>query len=290
MSTRWARVALILLGVGSSMGRAPSLRMRSARTGGHACQAIKGALVCDEFESYDVGASPGGVWSSVETNGSVSVGDQRSWSGRKALRLSTEPQNHEGIKTAMLRFDGGSVLPVKSNRLFIRFMYYLEPLPAEPFHWTFVQAAGLVKGENYTGVLRYGGEPALDSASGAWRMLANYDDLDFYSHAGPGSDCFVHAENVTLPEGRWTCAEMEFDGGARVATTRLRMDGAQVDGLTALGVGQNCVNGQPDSLPWLSPVIDQMQLGWESYSPDAYQRVMWVDDVVIATEAIGCPS
>ena len=42
---------------------------------------------------------------------------------------------------------------------------------------------------------------------------------------------------------------------------------------------------------WLAPpAFTTLHLGWESYQTSSNDRNLWVDDVAVATERVGCPS
>jgi hypothetical protein len=68
---------------------------------------------------------------------------------------------------------------------------------------------------------------------------------------------------------------------------RFWLDGMPVDSLTMTGTGQGCVN-QGASFVWAAPTFQQIDLGFESYQRDD-ARVIWIDDVALSTQRVGCP-
>ena len=40
---------------------------------------------------------------------------------------------------------------------------------------------------------------------------------------------------------------------------------------------------------WFAPRFARMNLGFESYQADSAPRVLWIDDVVLDGQRIGCP-
>jgi hypothetical protein len=46
---------------------------------------------------------------------------------------------------------------------------------------------------------------------------------------------------------------------------------------------------QPATFPWSAPNFASLELGWESYQSDS-ARTLYLDDIVIARERVGCPS
>jgi hypothetical protein len=243
----------------------------------------------EDFEGYQAGQVTGAAWT-VETSpgATAAVDTSQARSGSKSVRIHTPAGT--GTKTAFVRLAGAGGLPAAGNAFFGRMMFLLESAPeaADPaVHWTFVQAGGVVAGQTYRALYRYGGQhPVIDGAIFAGsQLMANYETPDWYEGVGPGSDCWHHANRVVVPVGRWTCAEWQFDGPAD--SMRFWLNGAAVESLTVSGTGEGCVN-QPSDYPWTAPVFDHLDLGWQSYQPDA-ARTIWIDDVAIAPTRIGCP-
>jgi hypothetical protein len=46
---------------------------------------------------------------------------------------------------------------------------------------------------------------------------------------------------------------------------------------------------QPQTFTWAAPDFSTLELGWESYQGDS-ARTLYLDDIVIATARVGCPS
>ncbi len=167
-------------------------------------------------------------------------------------------------------------------------MFRLESAPTASVHWTFLQGSGLIAGQTYHALYRYGGQhPVMNGSTFVGsQLMANYETPDSYGGTGPGSDCWKHANKTVVPVGSWSCAEWQFDGPNN--TMRFWLDGAAVDTLTVTGTGEGCVN-QPASYVWTAPTFDRLDLGWESYQHDT-ARTIWIDDVVVSKTKVGCPS
>jgi hypothetical protein len=166
-------------------------------------------------------------------------------------------------------------------------MFRLESAPTASVHWTFVEGSGLVPGQTYHALYRYGGQLPVTQGSTAVgsQLMANYETPDSYGGNGPSSDCWFHSSKVVVPVAKWSCVEWQFDGPNN--TMRLWLDGAAVTSLTVAGVGQGCVN-QPATYPWTAPTFDRLDLGWESYQADD-ARTLYIDDVIVSTSKVGCP-
>jgi polysaccharide lyase-like protein len=273
----------------------------AAATGGGTAQASSGgaagsgaadpcatAIFCDDFESYTAGQAPGGNWTSSTNLGTVAVDETQARSGQKSVKFTT--QSSSGTKTAYIRLanaTGKTIFPAPGNSFYGRMMFRLEAAPTASVHWTLLEGSGLVPGQTYHALYRYGGQLPVTQGSTfvGSQLMANYETPDSYSGSGPSSDCWAHADQVVVPVARWSCVEWQFDGPNN--TMRLWLDGTAVTSLTVAGVGQGCVS-QPATYPWTAPTFDRLDLGWESYQADD-PRTLYIDDVVVSTTKVGCP-
>jgi hypothetical protein len=248
------------------------------------------ALICDDFELDSTGSPPGGFWSATQNGGTVSVDATRAFSGNHSLLARTA--EGMGYKSAMAGFTDPNRLPVAGNVLYGRMMFYLESAPTKSMHWTFVDGSGQVADPSggYTAIYRYGGQlPVTDGASfRGTQFMANYETPDHYGTPGkgPSTDCYRQAEQELAPVGVWACAEWLFDGPNNAM--RFWLNGEQIDELAINGTGDGCVD-QPAGYTWLAPSFTRVDVGWESYQPDD-ARSVWIDDVAIGEERIGCPA
>jgi hypothetical protein len=171
-----------------------------------------------------------------------------------------------------------------------RMMFRLEAAPTGDVHWTFLEGSGLVPGQSYHALYRYGGQHPITSGSTTGsQFMANYETPDSYQGTGPKTDCWQHANKVVVPEGKWSCAEWQFDGTSN--TMRFWLDGAAIDSLTVTGAASGSTAGcgnQSATYPWTAPTFDRMDFGWESYQQDS-ARTIWIDDVVLSKTKVGCP-
>jgi hypothetical protein len=151
-----------------------------------------------------------------------------------------------------------------------------------------VQGSGPVLGQDFRGACRFGGQLPVGDSS---QLMANVDTPDFYSGKGPGTDCWRQGVGETVPIKRWTCLEWLFDGTAPAAVgMRFWLDGRALGSLTVeSGRAEECVH--QDAASYVLPSPDfaaRLDLGWESYSADAAPRTLWIDDVALGTERVGC--
>ncbi|WP_437278180.1 hypothetical protein WME90_44320 [Sorangium sp. So ce375] len=260
--------------------------------GGTACEA----LLCDGFESYEGQAANGdklGKWTvyTAMAGSTVSVDTEKAYSGAKSIKVTTPASTGDSnYKSAMIKFtDAGAPLTAE-NVIHGRMMMFLEAAPTGDVHWTIIDGSGTIPdsdfmGKPYAAQYRYGGQHPVAAGS---QLMANYDTPGFWSDpkTGPETDCWNHAAETTVaPVGKWSCVEFSFDGPKN--EMRFKLDGKELTDLTVTGTGQGCAN-KVENYEWTAPAFDSIGLGWESYQADA-TRTMWIDDVVIGTEPIGCP-
>ncbi|HEX7671084.1 MAG TPA: hypothetical protein VF395_15925, partial [Polyangiaceae bacterium] len=139
------------------------------------------------------------------------VGDQK-FGGLKSAKFTT--QMSTGGKTAFIQLSRATVFPVPGNMYYGRMMFRLESAPEASVHWTFIQSGGVVPGDTYHALYRYGGQHPV-TQGGTFvgnQLMANYETPDSYSGNGPSSDCWHHAKGTVVPVGRWACVEWQFDG------------------------------------------------------------------------------
>lgn len=273
-------------GGGATGGTSTGGTTSQGGTGG--ADPCKTAVLCDDFEAYDPGGAPAGPWAVSTNNGSVVMDTTHARSGSRAVKVTADASG--GYRSAMLVLQGGGLLPVAGNIVFGRMMFWLDSAPEGTVHWTFIDGQGPVPGQGYSALYRYGGQHPITN-NGTFvgsQLMANYDTPDSYQNppVGPGSDCWLHSDKKVVPVGKWSCAEWQFDGPA--SKMRYWQDGVELPDLAMNGTGQGCVNQGAD-FPWTAPTFERIDLGWESYQADD-ARTIWIDDVAIGTERIGCPS
>jgi hypothetical protein len=273
---------------GTSSGGAPNggASNGGADADGGAADPCKAARFCETFETYPTGKPPAGGWKAQTNLGAISVVDTEHFGGGKSVKFTT--QSASGGKTAYIRLDVASVFPAPGNMYFGRMMARLESAPEQSVHWTFIQSGGLIEGQNYHALYRYGGQQPIKNGTTfvGTQLMANYETPDSYGGTGPSSDCWNHSNAKVMPVAKWTCIEWQFDGPND--TMRFWLDDAAIDTLTVQGKGQGCVH-QDKTFEWKAPRFDNVQLGWESYQQDT-ERTLYIDDVVISTTRVGCPA
>ncbi|WP_437738933.1 hypothetical protein [Sorangium sp. So ce1335] len=278
-------------GGGATSGTGGGATTGTGGAGGGDTACADGALICDDFESYEGQGAPGDKWKvyTAKDGSAVTVDTTRAFSGTKSVKVTTPASSGDDYKSAMIQFQDPAALPVEGNVVHGRMMFFLESAPDTDVHWTIIDGAGTVPGKDfqgmpYTAVYRYGGQHPIASGS---QLMANYDTPGQWTTppTGPTTDCWHHAEGKVVPVGEWTCVEFSFDGPNN--EMRFWLNNEEITELKMSGTGQGCANNM-ENFEWTAPEFTSIGFGWESYQPDQ-PRNMWIDDVVISTAPIGCP-
>jgi hypothetical protein len=242
--------------------------------GGGGCGS---ALICDDFEDDTVGQDPGAPWTkNVDDHGGVVITSETAFSGEKSVKVTLD--GNPGYKRAYFVTQGAPLFPAAKDMLWGRMMLKTDAAPNDGMHWTNIEGQGPVPGENYRALIRYGGQQV-------GRLMANYET------SGVASDCWHHSQQA-MPTGVWACMEWQFD--AATDTMRFYLNGAEVSDLTVQnandppGNGDGCISNGTNG-KWNFPEFDKVSLGLELYQNDP-ARTVYIDDVALGTERIGCPA
>lgn len=226
------------------------------------------AVLCDDFEAATVGDAPQAPWSTSLSGGTAAIDATRAYSGTQAVKLTTQA----GSSKRALITVGAPSLPLPGNVVFGRMMFWLEAPPGNTTHWNNVDASGTIPGDSTQAHYRYGGQ--YDG-----KMMANYDS------SPKKSDCWRHSKTV-IPSQRWACFEWEFDGPDN--TMHAWLDGEPLSDITIVEKGDGCINHDLSD-KWLAPTFQSIALGWQHYQNLSNSVTMWLDDVAIDDQRIGCP-
>jgi hypothetical protein len=230
----------------------------------------KVAKFCDDFEMYDVGGVPKGIWTvSKSKTATLAIDNTKSFSGTKSVKM-TSPMavnGAGGTGSALIRL-GKPLLPLTDNIMYGRMMTFLTASPAGGVHWNSIRASG-------------GG---LSYSSGAMyqKFLANYNPHDCYK-----------GSKLAWPVGKWSCLQWQYDGSKNAAgdgnknEMHIWMDGAAIADETVIRFGAGCVDGTKSE--WIAPQFTSLALGWENYQQSPIPIEMWIDDVAVSDKPIACP-
>jgi hypothetical protein len=235
------------------------------------------AFFFDDFEAGAVGTQPAAWdrWINYTTAAGNALGnpqfalldDTESFRGTQSIHFHTEAATQPAMLTMRL--------PQGMNRIYIRAFVMSRiavggvPADAVSNHESLIGLRAVSNDGNDE--IRFGGaKGALGfNAVGPGRSDA-VAPLQAQWGSGPG-----------MQPGMWHCVEIAFlnDGTPRATAT---LDNSVVRDVTS-PAGWHI----PVAQTWLDGLYTEVFLGWQSFSPQPANDV-WMDDVVLSTEPIGC--
>ena len=243
-------------GGGHGPGHGPGQRGPCARTD---------ALFCEDFEAQPVGGAASLDWGVDTRRGTLTV--ERSARAGKVLRVHTEDNGQAFLEVTDFAAPG--------NTFYGRLRIKVDDFPTAPdwAHFTLVEVTGSGSDEI---VRPLGGQfaPTVGPDATFWGIGAD---------GGPTGDWTSWQESAPTVEDRWQCVEFEWYAPEnRVAVW---FDGVAQPDLTVTGDE----HGGAD-VPFVLPTADTVRIGWQLYqggsTPGAYD--VWVDDITLDTERVGC--
>jgi len=274
---------------GSGMGGRPSPQggvggtaEGSGGQGGNPPASDCDQKVCEDFEAMDKGPVPRGEWTTIiggdEPEGvSLVVDDTRANSGTKSVKISVP--GVDGAIAWLSRKDQ-EILGAEGG-FYARMMFYLPETPTggNALHFAFMQLSGFHRFGGNQGLLLHsiGGNP------GRMRnlLLWPYNPLQMKL-----MDCF-NDSGTQMPTGRWACLEWHVD--AENDSIDVWLDGEQQAGNTwqTRPDGGRCVDDQLEG-KWEVPKVQLLRFGWQHYH-QINATTVWMDDLAMDNERIGCP-
>jgi hypothetical protein len=231
--------------------------------------------LCDDFEAYAGPADLAAAWTVTASMTSVAVDGTKPRAGKGALHITSSGQTPQG---AIARADA-PLFPIAGNVYYGRLMMWLNQAPTGGVHWNNVQSAGFMPGSTQWSKYGWGGMFGT--------ILAGYTIRTMPTDMQALIDCSKPSKRA-LPEKAWTCFEWEFDGAGN--QMHLWLDGALVSDADVITTGTQCVTPQPPNNTWQAPAFANVTIGWLQYQASNVAIEVWMDDLVIGTERVGCPA
>jgi hypothetical protein len=217
-------------------------------------------LFCEDFQALPTGGATSLKWGVDTRHGTLTVEKLRR--GQKVLHVHTE-----GNGRAFLRVDD---FAAPDNSFYGRVRLRADSLPRRPdwAHYTLIEATG--QGPEIVRPL--GGQyvPTLDTA--LWGVGAD---------GGPTGDWTNWRESAPSREDVWQCVEWRMDASDN--RIELWFDGVAQPDLT---VSTTDHGGNP--VDFLFPRFDTIKFGWQLYQPNDDSHDLWLDDIALGAERIGC--
>jgi hypothetical protein len=235
------------------------------------------AELCGGFEDAIRGqAQWPWITSAAQHQGSVSVDGDQAYSGEGALHVRAEVPDIYVSAMAMLSLPQTGTL---GTHLFGRAMLKADSLPSTSIRYTLIEGMGSSSAEQTSADVHYrlGGEVGGDELMTQYYVQQNAGE----------TDCVIHG-GAALPVNRWTCIEWEFD--ATTNTARYWMQGEPLESLTASSSAPGECRANPVTTPWSAPLrFDFLRFGWEQWNDPDVPHELWIDDVAVGAERMGCP-
>ena len=266
-------------GAGGSGGTAGGADASAGATGDGAAGAAGGAcgpgtVLCEDFETYAAPADLAAAWTTTVTAATLTVDATKASHGSKALHIKAAA----GTPVAVIAKQGAPLLPLAGNVIYGRLMMWLTATPGGDYHWNNIQAAGDMPGSTMWGKYGWGGQFG--------KVLAGYTVRTAQTATTATIDCSKPSASA-FPSGKWVCVEWKFDGTKN--EMHLWFDGTLLTDVDIVGMGTRCVNNADLGKPWAAPTFSFLSLGWQQYQGSNGPLELWMDDVAVGTQRIGCP-
>jgi hypothetical protein len=226
-------------------------------------------LLCDGFEADAIDTA---LWT-VEKSGAnvVEIAADQAARGTKSVHIHAE-NNYGYLKNT-------SIFPVANNDYFGRmFLRVARFSTVDWAHWTVGEAAGTGDGS----LIRVGGQYKTDAAANRWGIG---------SDAGPTGDWTTHD---TDPDGAplepatnaWVCLEWEHKGSTN--ETHFFVDGILHPSLSTTATTHGLGQGIEPPVDYILPNVTSFWFGWYQYQADPEAFDVWIDEVALDDQRIGC--
>jgi hypothetical protein len=222
-------------------------------------------VFCEGFEDYGDGAAPGmNVW--VRQSQTLVVGSQRVARGQRALHVPDMVSGERFIRTT-------KPFPMLGNRMYGRLFVWIEKEPQEKpasvYHWTAAEASERPQG----GALVLRAVGGLMFNVGDNRLLFNIE-----TH-GSGETARTDGSSRVMPR-RWHCFEWMLDRQGN--QFRFWWNGQERPGLAWPQPGRT-----PEA-KYNFPEMKAFSIGWAEYQVTRTPWEIWLDELALHTDRVGC--
>jgi hypothetical protein len=236
--------------------------------GGSAACVTAGTELCDDFETGQLDLQKWSIKKPTASAG-LAVDDTKPHRGKYSLHIQLQAGQSSTAQIA----DAVS-FPAASNTFYTRAYFYLSPdLPGDDnggFHMAYLLATG----NNDLGFV----EAGLGSSGN--KQYLGYSE---YYGAGPG----VHSHGPTFTEFgprsqlqvmpmKWLCLELMQGGDATTTSRRIWVDGSELTDQKS-----NYTERKP-------PTFDLISIGVLQYHTTPLLTDVWIDDIRVSKQPIGC--
>jgi hypothetical protein len=233
----------------------------------------------DDFEARPTGQVPGAPWKeeSYRSGAVIAIDSVHAFSGRRALHVRTP--GGADYRRGYVAIHLHDPLPQLQAAMYGRVMVWLDAAPGdEPVHWTLLQGEGRSADDRYNSIYRLGLEQ-----QGGTQLMANFETTPPVS-----TDCRQQSRR-RLPVRRWACVEFHLDAASN--EMQFWLDGRDITQVRGRAAAALSCKGDDLGALWLAPPrFDSFYLGFERYGDTAGDQNVWIDDVVLSRQRVGCPT
>jgi hypothetical protein len=218
-------------------------------------------LLCDGFEDAAIDTA---LWTVEKGSNTVEIVSDQSARGAQSVHLHVQ-NNFAYLKNT-------SIFPVTNNdyfgRMFIRVARFST---VDWAHWTVGEAEGTGDGSK----IRVGGQYKTDAEANRWGVG---------SDGGPTGDWTTHDTDegpTEPPTSTWVCLEWEHKGSTN--ETHFYVDDVLHPSLSTTATEHGGA-----SADYVLPNVTSFWFGWWQYQADPEAFDVWIDELVLDDERIGC--
>jgi hypothetical protein len=253
---------------GSTAGSSGASAGGASGSGGAAGCVTAGSELCDDFET---GKLDSVRWKqSISNMTSIAVETGRAHSGQYAVHLKFVADMQNTVTIAE-----GVTFPATPNKFYSRMWTYFAPdIPKAP------------TGDFHTGFMMGGGNNDKGTTTLGMGMIGSDQQYLGYSiFFGDPKYEFGPWSKTRIVANQWLCIELFEDGSdpttevRRVWLNDTELTDIQSDSAKAGGTNN------PNHLP---PKFDKVTFGVTEYHPIPTLSDMWIDDVRVSSQKIGC--
>ncbi len=225
-----------------------------------------GLLFCEDFESGKVDTT---TWKTVGT--APTVDGVQFARGAKALHVNVTGNGASYIRET-------KTFPIPNDRYWGRMFVYFHKLPTTPMtyaHWTFAAASGT----GTTGEIRLSGQ--LQNGKNLFGVGTDSGNDPQGTGDWTNSDKDPNNAPQAVPLDTWLCIEWLHAGDTN--ETRFFWDALEHPSLytTKTKHGGN-------TNPYVMPQFTQLWVGWQEYQTSTLPFELWIDEVAVDGNRIGC--
>jgi hypothetical protein len=227
--------------------------------------------LCEDFESGTLDAA---TWTVVGGAKPVIDGLQKA-RGSMALHLTISGGGQSAIRES-------KTFPAANNTYYGRVFAYFASLPNSAgglgySHWTMIAASG----SGVTGEIRVSGQ--LQGGTNLWGVGTDSSGSANGTGDWTNSDKDPNGKPMAVPTGQWLCIEWLHKGDTN--ETRFWWDGVEHP---SLYTKPTTPHGGNSGVQYLLPQFKQVWLGWQEYQATSEKFELWIDEIAIDKDRIGC--